>query len=580
MRNIFTAKGHSTAQSGGWATLLAMCLCLLYSAAGNAQTEAPATKMWVATSLQRIFPASPAAEQNDIQMPSARNATVSFQVAVRNESSKKLRVICDVDGAPDLNVRVRRVGYVPLPHRNTDIDLKVADGGDHLPGLVPDPLFPESGADVGPYENQSFWITVKVPAAVAPGMRTLSIHLNSETGKEKKHTPLGTMSAHVDVRPFVIKPRHDFPVTHWWSADGIYDYYKTEPFSETWWKETKLYLADMTAHGSNVIAVPMLQNRREVVARPAQLLKVTEVSPGKYSFDFSDVRRFIDMSKSVGMQYFEFPHLWLYWGVREPIHVYQKNGDKYELLWPTETAPTTGVYRNFLEQFLPALRKFLDEEQLPPDRTFFHVSDEPPGETLENYKRARALLKELAPWMKVMDALSDIQYGKQHITDMPVVILNSAQNYIDAGIPHWVYYCTGPRGDYLNRFYDTPLATIRMSGWLFYHLGAKGFLHWGYNYWYKMDTQQLEDTFKEGAGGAWPGIAYGDPFVVYPGPDGPIDSIRWEVFAESLQDYAMLQTAGIKPDSPMLSDLKSYKDFPRQQQWAEEKVKEILNGTK
>ena len=580
MKSILVSKSRGIVQNGGWAATLALFLCLLSSASANCQTTAPATKMWVATSLQRVFPDSPAVDQNDIRIPSARNATISFQVVVRNETRERLRVRCDVDGAPDLGIRVRRVGYVPLPHRNTGIDLKVADGAGYLPGLVPDPLFPEQAADVGPYENQSFWITVKVPAAITPGMRMLAIHLNSETGKEKKHTLLGTMSAHVDVRPFVIKPRHDFPVTHWWSADGIYDYYKTEPFSETWWKETKLYLADMTAHGSNVIAVPMFQTRREVVARPAQLLKVTEVSPGKYSFDFSDVRRFIDMSKSVGMQYFEFPHLWLYWGVREPIHVYQRNGDQYKLLWPTATPPTTGVYRNFLEQFLPELRKFLDEEHLPPDRTFFHVSDEPPGETLDNYKRARALLKELAPWMKVMDALSDIRYGKQHITDMPVVILDSAQSYIDAGIPHWVYYCTGPRGDYLNRFYDTPLATIRMSGWLFYRLGAKGFLHWGYNYWYKMDTQQLEDTFKEGAGGAWPGIAYGDPFVVYPGPDGPIDSIRWEVFAESLQDYAMLQTAGIKPDSPILSDLKSYKDFPRQKEWVEQKVQQILNRSK
>ena len=104
---------------------------------------------------------------------------------------------------------------------------------------------------------------------------------------------------------------------------------------------------------------PDVQTRREVVARPAQLLKVTEVSPGKYSFDFSDVRRFIDMGKSVGMQYFEFPHLWLYWGVREPIHVYQREGDQYKLLWPTETAPTTGVYRNFWSSSCPPFESFL-----------------------------------------------------------------------------------------------------------------------------------------------------------------------------------------------------------------------------
>jgi len=30
---------------------------------------------------------------------------------------------------------------------------------------------------------------------------------------------------------------------------------------------------------------------------------------------------------------------------------------------------------------------------------------------------------------------------------------------------------------------------------------------------------------------SWPDWAYGDPFQVYPGPDGPIDiAARWEVF--------------------------------------------------
>lgn len=391
MRSIFTNRGRSIVQSRGWATTLALCLGLLCSLPGRSQTSASATKMWVATSLQRVFPTSPAVDQKDIQLPTARNATVSFQVVVRNETNRKLKVICDVDGAPELGIRVRRVGYVPMPHRNTDIDLKIADGEGYLPALVPDPLFPEQITTAGPYENQSFWVTVKVPATIAPGLRNLRIHLTAEEGKEKKHTVLGTMSAHVDVRPFIIKTRHDFPVTHWWSADGIYDAYKTEPFSETWWKYTERYLADMTAHGSNVIAVPVFQTRREVVPRPAQLLKVTEISPGKYSFDFGDVRRFIYMGKRTGMEYFEFPHLWLYWGVREPIHVYQGEGDHYKLLWPTATPPATGVYRNFLEQFLPALRKFLDEEHLAPDPTFFHVSDEPgSGEDLENYKRARA----------------------------------------------------------------------------------------------------------------------------------------------------------------------------------------------
>ena len=79
-----------------------------------------------------------------------------------------------------------------------------------------------------------------------------------------------------------------------------------------------------------------------------------------------------------------------------------------------------------------------------------------------------------------------------------------------------------------------------MSGWLFYKLGARGFLHWGFNYWQRVGSEEPLDPFFHGDSGEWPGIPFGDPFVIYPGPDGPIDSIRWEVFAESLQDFAIL----------------------------------------
>ncbi|MCA1686078.1 MAG: DUF4091 domain-containing protein [Planctomycetia bacterium] len=154
--------------------------------------------------------------------------------------------------------------------------------------------------------------------------------------------------------------------------------------------------------------------------------------------------------------------------------------------------------------------------------------------------------------------------------------MSAAQAYIDAKIPHWVYYCCSPTGSWLNRFMDTPLAKIRMSGWLFYRQGARGFLHWGFNYWHKLEKEEIVDPFRDASADRWPGIPYGDPFMIYPGQDRPIDSIRWEVFAESLQDYAILQTSGIKPDDPILAPLKSYADFPKSEAWLREAIGKIL----
>jgi len=211
--------------------------------------------------------------------------------------------------------------------------------------------------------------------------------------------------------------------------------------------------------------------------------------------------------------------------------------------------------------------------------SLFHLSDEPHGdEHRENYRKARELLRELAPWMKVMNALSEIQYAREGLTDTPVPSIRVALDFAAEGLPSWCYYCCGPRGRFLNRLMDTPLAKIRMNGWLFYRWPLQGFLHWGYNYWYKSQTRERIDPFKTQDGLAWPGWAYGDCFMVYPGAEGPIDSIRWEVFSESLQDYALLQTLGVERGG--LKELKSFEDFPKSEKWLERTRKKLLKGAK
>ena len=120
-----------------------------------------------------------------------------------------------------------------------------------------------------------------------------------------------------------------------------------------------------------------------------------------------------------------------------------------------------------------------------------------------------------------------------------------------------------------------------MSGMLFYRLGARGFLHWGYNYWRKMEREDIGDPFTDASNALWPDIPYGDPFVIYPGANGqPMDSIRWEVFAESLQDYVILQTAGVKPQDALLTDIKSYANFPKNEEWLRRTLEKALKTQK
>ncbi|AMV39742.1 DUF4091 domain-containing protein [Planctomyces sp. SH-PL62] len=531
---------------------------------------------WLESSLKRVYPASkPGAASHRLAIP--RNGKASFQVCVRNESSAYIGFDCSVVDADDLAPQVRLVGLVPMPHFTPATDSAELEGVEHGPGLVPDPLLPETRVALGPFETRSFWVSLRAPADARPGRRTLTARIVPWGGKD---ADVAAMPVELDVSELVVAPRRDFPVIHWWRGEATWDYYKTGRFDERWWELTRDQLRNMFDHGSDVVSVPLLVARREPFERPCQLLEVDEPEPGKYRFDWERTRRFVAMCREIGFKKFEWSHLWIYWGAENPVRVYTRKDDRFVMLWPPEISGYSDVFLNFLDQFLPEFHAFLTAEDLL-DGSYFHLSDEPgEGQHIANYKRARQILREKAPWMKgkVMDALSSIEYGREGLTDIPIPLVSAAQAYIDAGIPHWVYYCCAPTGPWLNRFLDTPLSKIRMSGPLFYRLGAKGFLHWGFNYWHLMEREAIGDPFHDASNGAWPNIPYGDPFMIYPGKDGPLDSIRWEVFAESLQDYAVLQTAGVRPDDPRLADLKSYADFPKDDSWIHRTIDALLKA--
>jgi hypothetical protein len=522
-----------------------------------------AVQSWLSTSSRRWYPASEARSYRGLCLEAARNEQFSFQVAMRSDEANTQTVRVEAEGPAEWSVRVRRVGYVPVRHLNTalaDGPLEV-DGLGHVPGYVPDPLFEEAELVLPGAETHAFWVTVRPAASVEPGEYRIAVRVIPERGKAQVRT------VKVQVHDIALQPRRDFSMTHWFYADSIADWYGVAPFCEAFWPLCEAYMRNYADHGLDMIYVPVFTPPLDGVKRPTQLLRVTNQGDGAFSFDWTDVRRWIRMAKDCGVTDFEWTHPFTQWGVKHAIRIYEGQGLDEKLLWEPETPATGSVYREFLSQFLPELKTFLEEEGLL-EHSFFHVSDEPHNEDDKaNYRAARALLKELAPWMKTMDALTDIAYGRERLTDMPVPSIRTALQFAEEGIESWCYYCCGPRGKFLNRLLDTPLPKIAMHGFLFYRWPFKGFLHWGYNYWFRSQTRELIDPFTVQDGHKWPNWAYGDTFVVYPGPAGPIDSLRWEVFAESLQDYRLLQTLGVSREDELLQSLRNFDDFPKQESW-------------
>ncbi|MFN8498460.1 MAG: DUF4091 domain-containing protein [Anaerolineae bacterium] len=513
---------------------------------------------WLASSLRRFYPSSPAESGPIVALEAARGERVSFQAVFRTEA-RETCVEARVEAVDGVSAQVRRVGYVPVPHLSTQTPLTDLDGVAHLPGLAPDPLLPETTVYAGPFETNAFWVTLHVAADLAPGVYPVAVTLSGEGGEP------ATLSATVVVGDASL-PRRDFPVTNWLYADALCDCYHVELVDEAFWRILGPYVDDLVGHGQDTLYVPVFTPPLDGVKRPTQLLGVARSGDG-YALDWSLVRRWVATARARGVANFEWVHLFTQWGARNALRIYEGHGEGERLLWPPETEATSDTYRAFLGQYLGELQRFLQAEGLL-ERSFFHLSDEPHGEAdLATYRAARTMLRDLAPWLRVMDALTEIEFAREGVIDTPVPLITTAPDFVREGIPAWAYFCTQPRGRYLNRLLDTPLVKIRMTGWLLYRLRARGFLHWGYNYWYRRQSRELINPYAVTDAHAWPSWPPGDPFQVYPGAAGPVDSLRWEVFAESLQDYALLQAAGISPDDALLGDIESYAEFPRDPAW-------------
>ncbi len=526
----------------------------------------------LAPSTQRFFPRQPLPEQPLRRIEAALNERFSFQVLLRSEVAQQVEV--SATGPKGWQVRVRRVGYVPVAHHNTPVmaDPRDMDGLGEIPGFVPDPLFDESNLLLPQFETHAFWISVQPAAKAVAGNHAIEVAVapQDESAKWCQRHKL-TVKLH-DV---VIPPREGFDITHWFYNDQIIDWYQTNLFDERYWELVARYITNVVEHGQNVLYVPTFTPPLDGVKSPSQLLGVKRTGPDRYRFNWRDVRRYVRLARELGITHFEWCHPFTQWGVRHAIRIYEDQGATEQLLWPPDTGATSETYRRFLEQFLPAFKRFLDSEGIR-ENSYFHVSDEPHGaEILANYKAARDMLRELAPWMECMDALSEISYARAGVVDLPVPSIATALQFVEEGIESWCYYCCGPREGYLQHLMDTPLAKVAMHGLLFYRWPFRGFLHWGYNYWCQRQRRNLIDPFTTSDGKGWPGWAYGDTFLVYPGPEGPIDSIRWEIFGESMQDYALLQAAGVARDDRLLAELCSFKEFPKEAAWRLELKKKL-----
>jgi hypothetical protein len=73
------------------------------------------------TPFKRFFPATRIKNNYTWSIESALNEQAAFQVVLRNETKEQVCTVLDIIPPKGFRIRIRRVGYVPVPHHNTPL---------------------------------------------------------------------------------------------------------------------------------------------------------------------------------------------------------------------------------------------------------------------------------------------------------------------------------------------------------------------------------------------------------------------------------------------------------------------------
>lgn len=508
------------------------------------------------SSLDRVFPEVEPEGGDVSELSCLKNEPLSFQVAYKLNSNQVFTVGVNLRIESDLPISLYSVGYLPVLQTRDTYHVDSYRAGLFGDMLLPKKTNPRVEEIKYPWESiyleddktrlvartdswQSVWLTVNEDGKrLTAGSYPVKLTFLSM----KDNAPLAECQLTIEIVDALL-PKQSLLYTNWFHCDCLADMYGIEPFSERFWHVFADYVEKASRNGMNLLLTPCFTPPLDTPIgkeRPTVQLVGVTVKGGEYSFDFSLLERYIDVAMANGITHFEHTHLFTQWGAKHAVKVMATVDGNYKRLFGWDTVAWGKKYQTFLRAYLTALVAFLKEKGV--DRRFlYHVSDEPSTNVKENYRRAKRPLDEILSDYTVCDALSNYEFYADGTVKTPIVCTNHAEDFCGRVKDLWVYYTGGQAtGGLANRKLNTTGERNRMLGVQLYMNDIKGFLHWGYNYWYGPLSQGIADPRTEPAN--FSGGSPGSAFIVYPATDGTcLQSIRQKIFYEAVNDMRALK---------------------------------------
>lgn len=505
--------------------------------------ELPKIIFKAVSSLEKVFPDCEPVTTSLLGKESIlKGESYSFQIAFTIEDQdghRRIELFPRVSKTLADSVTIKNVTLVPceMTKFSTSDDDFIRSA---KPGLYPDVLS-NIGGEFGSASAlntmwRSVWVEFKTTDKTKAGEYNIDVEFLDEEGNF--YGKAGTTVKLIDK----VLPPQELIFTQWFHGDCIASYYNIEMLSDRHFELMGKFIKTASENGINMLLVPLFTPPLDTKVggeRPTIQLVDVCVNSGEYSFCFDKLHRFIKLCKDNGIKYFEMSHLFTQWGAKAAPKIMACVDGEYKRIFGWETEAAGEQYKAFLSAFLPQLVELLNDERIA-EYTYFHVSDEPFVEHEDSYKAAADIIAPYLKGFKMIDALSDYSFFEKGLVPNPIPATNHIKPFLEHNVKNlWTYYCCCQGNGVSNRFLAMSSARNRAIAPQLFKYDIKGFLQWGYNFYYSQYSARKVDPFAvTDAGLGFPG---GDSFSVYPGDDGPLESLRIKVFMSALCDMRAMQ---------------------------------------
>lgn len=442
--------------------------------------------LWWEGPLRRIYPfeAPPGRRDQRPELIAAGGETEVFQVALRAE--RPLAGLRARIDLPGIEAQSRWVGLVPVSKTLTARTVL---------GPTPDPLLATDTIDLSPGETRSLWVTLRVPRGAPAGRVEGRVRLEAEGLSATVPVVLETAGFDLPERP---------------TLRTIARIWQTHPGAEALFRQN--VAAHRCAGHGYLGGISLRRDGERLVVDTSQLSDAIDRNLRAYGFTV-----------------FNVPHIFL----GDWSGLYNKEGlwQGYRVFEPDFDE----AFEGYCRQVADALRA---AGVLP--YAIWQIWDEPHDELLAHCVHLARLVKRAAPDARIY-LTSRVQDELLDLVDIwnfpwPAEPSESEARARARGAEIWAY-----QNDLysLDRL-DSSLR-LRSYGWRLRARDIAGVEWWAISSW-KSDPWTTPNQYPPQNGGG---------FFLYPTPDrqgAPIDSIRWETYRETVEDYDLLTMLSAEQD--------------------------------